>query len=253
MFTTAFVLTKAGTVEYSQTGIAKEGIRSRPKGEAMSTAEGARPVEQRFRMSALSWEGYLHLGQVLAGRHVRMAYDRGELEIMAVSLGHDGDKSLLARLVNLVTEEMAIDIRSGGSTTLNREDLERGLEGDECWWIEHEAQVRSLREIDLNRDPPPDLALEVEISRSLLNRIKIYAALRVPEVWRWDGQVLTVCLLDADGNYVISGTSRNFPFLPVAELGRFVHMLRTMSETSVIRAFREWVRQHADEWRAAGI
>lgn len=215
----------------------------------MSVAELVPADEQRFRMSAVSWEGYLHLGQAFAGRHVRMAYDRGELEIMTVSLGHDGDKSLLARLVEVVTEEMAIDIRSGGSTTLNREDLERGLEGDECWWIQHEAQVRHLREIDLNNDPPPDLALEVEISRSALNRMAIYSAIRVPEVWRWNGRALTVCLLGADGNYAVSSTSLSFPFLPIAELPRFIHMLQSMSETSVVRAFREWVRQHAAEWQ----
>jgi Uma2 family endonuclease len=215
----------------------------------MSIAELAPPAEQRWRMSAVSWEGYLHLGQAFAGRHVRMAYDRGELELMTVSLGHDGDKSLLARLVEVVTEEMGIDIKSGGSTTLNREDLERGLEGDECWWIQHEAQVRDLREIDLNKDPPPDLALEVEISRSLLNRVGIYEALRVPELWRWNGKVLSIYLLGKDGKYALSGTSLSFPFLPVAELGRFITMQRTMSETSVIRAFREWVRQHAAEWQ----
>jgi Uma2 family endonuclease len=217
----------------------------------MSIGELAPPDEQHFRMSAVSWEGYQHVGQGLAGRHVRMTYDRGELEIMTVSLGHDRDKSFLARLVEVVTEEMVMDILSGGSTTLSREDLERGLEGDECWWIQHEAQVRQLREIDLNRHPPPDLALEVEISRSALNRMAVYAALRVPEVWRWDGQVLTVWLLGGDGTYVVSSRSLSFPFLPVAELGRFIRMLQTMSETSVIRAFREWVRQHAAEWQSS--
>ncbi len=215
----------------------------------MSIAELAPPAEQHFRMSAVSWEGYMHLGQAFAGRHVRMTYDRGELELRTVSFGHDGDKSLLARLVEVVTEEMAIDILSGGSTTLNRQDLERGLEGDECWWIQHEAQVRNLREIDLNRDPPPDLALEVEITRSVLKRMPIYAALRVPEVWRWDGRVLTVCLLGDDGNYNVCAASRSLPFLPVAELGRFVQMLHSMSETSVVRAFRDWVRQHVADWQ----
>jgi Uma2 family endonuclease len=208
------------------------------------------PSEQRFRMSAVSWEGYVHLGQAFAGRHVRMTYDRGELEIMTVSLGHEKDKSLLASLVKVLAEEMAIEIMSGGSTTLDREDLERGLEGDECWWIRNEAQVRKLREIDLNNDPPPDLALEVAVTRSVLNRIGIYAALRVPEVWRWNGQVLTVCLLGVDGNYAVSPKSLAFPFLPVAELGQFVHMFGTMSEMQVIRAFRQWVREHAAHWQS---
>jgi Uma2 family endonuclease len=202
-------------------------------------------------MSAVSWEGYMHLGQAFAGRHVRMAYDRGELEIMKVSLGHEADKCLLARFVEVVTEEMAIDIGSGGSTTLNREDLERGLEGDECWWIKHEAEVRDLREIDLNQHPPPDLALEVEITRRILNRIPIYAALGVPEIWRWDGQVLSVCLLGEDGEYSVSKASLSFPFLPVAELSRFIHLQESMSETGVIRTFREWVRQHAAQWQSS--
>lgn len=215
----------------------------------MSIADLAPSAEQHFRMSAVSWEGYLHLGKAFAGRHVRMTYDRGELELMTVSLGHDRDKSLLARMVEALTEEMAIDALSGGSTTLNREDLERGLEGDECWWIAHEAQVRNLREIDLNKDPPPDLVLEVEITRSIVKRMPIYAALRIPEVWRWDGRALTVCLLGEDGHYAVSATSRSFPFLPVAELSRFIDMQATMSQTSVIRAFREWVRQHAAKWQ----
>jgi len=215
----------------------------------MSVAEWAPPSEQHFRMSAVSWEGYLHLGQAFVGRHVRMTYDRGELEIMTVSLGHDGDKSLLARFVEVITEELAIDIKSGGSTTLNREDLERGLEGDECWWIRHEPEVRNLRDIDLDRHPPPDLALEVEISRSVLNRIAIYSALGVPEVWRWDGQALTVHILGEGGTYAVSEKSASFPFLPVHELARFVHLLRTTSETGVVRAFREWVRQQAGQWK----
>ncbi len=216
----------------------------------MSLAELTPSAEQHFRLSAVSWEGYMHLAQAFAGRHVRMAYDRGELEIITVSLGHDGDKSLLARLIEVITEEMCIDIKSGGSTTLNREDLERGLEGDECWWIRHEQQVRNLRDIDLNRNPPPDLALEVEISRSALNRMGIYAAIGVPEVWRWDGQTLTIHVLGAAGNYGDSALSLSFPFLPVGELGRFMQMLRTMSETSVVRSFREWIREHVAEWAA---
>jgi Uma2 family endonuclease len=216
----------------------------------MSIAALASPSEQRFRMSAVSWCGYKHLGQAFAGRHVRMTYDRGELEIMTVSFGHEKDKRLLARLVDVLTEEMAIDVVGGGSTTLDREDLERGLEGDECWWLQHEGQVRHLREIDLNQDPPPDLALEVEITRSVMNRIGVYAALRVPELWRWDGHVLTVHLLAADGSYAVSTSSLAFPFLPVAKLGRFVLMLRTKSETQVVRAFRQWVCAHVAQWQA---
>src|ERR1700732_2756912 len=126
----------------------------------MPAAPIKRSEEQRFRISAVPWEGYVLIGKVFADRHIRITYDRGELEIMTTSVAHERDKSLLARFVETLTLEMDIDIMSGGMTTLDREDLERGLEGDEIWWIQHEPQVRHLRDIKLDRQPPPDLALE---------------------------------------------------------------------------------------------
>ncbi len=186
----------------------------------------------------------------MADHYIRVTFDRVELDIMTTSSTHELDRHLLGRLVDTLTEEMAIDVACAGTMTLDREELERGLEGDNIWWIQHEPQVRHVRKIDLNRVPPPDLALEVEISRSALDRMGIYAALRVPEVWRWDQRVLSVWLLKGD-EYVRSAHSLAFPFLPVAELARFMLMRTTMSETQVVRAFREWVREHLQEWKAA--
>ena len=103
-----------------------------------------------------------------------------------------------------MTEELDIPIRSGGSTTFKSQILKKGLEPDECYWIANEHLVRGRLDLDLEVDPPPDLAVEVEITRSVLNRMGIYASLRVPEVWRSDGDQIIVEQLQADGTYATS-------------------------------------------------
>src|SRR5437667_46067 len=129
------------------------------------------PTEQRLRLSDIPWETYVLYSDGLGPRHIRVTYDRGEMEVMTLSHKHERKKRLLGRLVETLTEEMEIDIASAGSMTCRRQDLRRALEPDESYWIEHEPQVRGRDEIDLEVDPPPDLAMEIEISRSTLNRM----------------------------------------------------------------------------------
>lgn len=200
------------------------------------------PTEQRLRISAVSWDSYIKLGDALGPRPIRLTYDRGELEIMVLSGEHERFKKALGRLVEALTEEMEIDIASGGSMTCRRQELLRGIEPDDCYWIEHEAVVRGRNDIDLDVDPPPDLVLETEVSRNILDRLSILAALRVPEVWRWNGETLRVLLLTAEGRYEESTSSKAVPFLPVADLTRFLTQ-SDLSETQMIRSFRTWVRE----------
>lgn len=201
------------------------------------------PVEQRFVLSGMDWPAYVAFSDLLGERHVRVTYDRGELEFMTLSPEHERSKKLLARFVETLTEELNVDIASYGSMTCRREDLERGLEPDECYWIANETLVRGRTEIDLATDPPPDLVLEVEVSRSALDRMDLYARLRVPEVWRWNGQTLRIFLLQADGHYAESDKSLAFPFLPLAEFVGFLTTNSGMSETKLLRTFRSWVRE----------
>jgi Uma2 family endonuclease len=208
------------------------------------------PREQRFRISGVSWPDYLALSDALGERYVRVTYDRGEMELMTVSPEHERGKHLLGRLVNALTEELDIDIAGYGSMTCRREDIERAFEPDECYWVAHEAAVRGRDRIDFARDPAPDLAIEVEVSRSTMDRLSLYAALGVPELWLWDGERIRVVLLGGSGEYQESDHSLSFPFLPVTELVRFLTM-HEESETRIIRAFRRWVRdQQAAGWGA---
>jgi Uma2 family endonuclease len=199
--------------------------------------------EQLIHLSGVSWQFYESFLDALGDRPIRLTYDRGDLEIMTLSSAHEGDKKLVGRLVETLTLELNIPLKCGGSTTFKREDLERGLEPDECYWIENEALVRDKRDIDFRKDPPPDLAVEIEISRSSINRRGIYAALGVPELWCCDGESLRVYLLQEPGVYRQSDRSRAFPFLPLDEFAKFLRPKKGMGETRLLISFRDWVRK----------
>jgi len=196
---------------------------------------------QRLVLDGVSWNTYETFLRELEGRHLRLTYDRGTLEIMGLSHRHEFGKTLLGRFVEGLTLELDIPIHPGGSTTFKNELLEKGLEPDECYWIQNEPWMRNKRDFDIDSDPPPDLALEIEVSRSALDRMSIYAALRVPEIWRFDGEKLRVCILGSGGRYREKQSSLAFPFLPIKELERFL-LAEAENHTTLMRSFHQWVR-----------
>ena len=150
-------------------------------------------AERALVLSGLSWTQYVTISDTLEGRDLRFTFDQGTLEIRTLSFLHERLSCLIGRFIDVVTEEMNIAMASGRSTTCRREDLERGLEPDNCYWFAHELQVRHRDQIDLRSDPPPDLAIEVEVSRTVLDRLAIYASLAVPEVWHLTAKHCACC------------------------------------------------------------
>ncbi|WP_341733960.1 Uma2 family endonuclease [Microcoleus sp. EPA2] len=194
----------------------------------------------------ISWQTYESLVNELAEqRGIRLTYDRGTLEIMTPSDPHEGNKQILGRFVETVTEELNVEIRSLGSLTCRREDLERGLEPDQCYYIDNEENVRSLNQINLNQDPPPDLVIEIDMTSSSINRMELYASLGVPELWRYDGSRLIFYQLEGQ-EYVERDVSPHFPFLSPSEIMGFVERQKEVGETSMIRGFRQWVRSRIE-------
>jgi Uma2 family endonuclease len=190
------------------------------------------------------WQTYSRLLRAFAERPgIRLTYDRGVLEIMSPMLRHDEPSSFLDRLVCTLTEEFGLPVKQGGSTTLRRRRKQRGLEPDHCFWIAGEPAVRTVRDLDLRIHPPPDLAIEVDVSRSSLDRMSIYAALGVPEVWRLDEPSLTFHVLDPAGRYDLVAHSRCFPQVTPADLMRFLTLLGREEENAIVRQFRAWVRR----------
>jgi Uma2 family endonuclease len=175
------------------------------------------------------------------GRRYRISYDRGVLEIMPISESHARWQYLLILLVANFAVEKRIPLRGLGPLTCNREDLDRGLEPDACFYVQHEPLVRG-RPVDLHSDPPPDLAIEVDVTRPRRDRMGIYAALGIPEIWRYDGTTLTVLLLGEDGAYAAAANSAAFPIMPLAELTRRLATWNATDETTWLREWQAWVR-----------
>jgi Uma2 family endonuclease len=210
----------------------------------MSTVP-ARPLSQHLVLHGIDWPTYSRLVGAFAGRRgLRLTYDRGTLEIMTLTFGHESLAHLLGRFVVALTEELGLPIAEGGSTTLRRRRSRRGLEADQSYWIASEPLIRGKERIDLRVDPP-DLAIEVDVSSSSVSRMGIYAALGVPEVWRLAEGMLTFHVLAAGGQYTASATSQAFGFLTAADLQGFLLLRGQQDENAIVRQFRAWVRQRS--------
>jgi Uma2 family endonuclease len=199
--------------------------------------------DQRLLLHDVPWGTYVAIGELFRDRPVYMTYDRGELEIMTKGLRHELFGEHLFLLIHAWSQVARVPLKSGGSTTFQRDNLEKGLEPDKCFWIENEAKMRTVRDWNPAQHPPPDLAVEVDITSSSLDRMGIYAALGVPEVWRYDGERLTFHRLGPAGGYETVPQSRWFPQLPAAELVRFLGLVGTTDETTWLEQFRDWARQ----------
>lgn len=194
-------------------------------------------------LRGISWSTYEDLVDQLvrSKQRVYLTYDRGVLEIMSPSLFHERFKRLLGTLIDILRLELRIPVVALGSTTQKRVDLARGLEPDECYYVQHAPQMMARWELDLATDPPPDLAIEVDYTHHEIDREDVYAALGVPELWQFDGQSLRALLRGVDGAYHPTEVGAAFPFLRIADVDRFLKLARD-DEERAIHAFRDWVR-----------
>lgn len=200
--------------------------------------------EQHLLLFDISWQTYIAIGDALPDRPgLRLTYDRGRLEFMTTSPRHEIYKKWLSRFIDILSEEFNKPTTTAGQMTFQKEELERGLEPDDCYWILHEPQMRGKLTWDANQDPPPDLALEIEVSRNALNRMGIYATLRVLEVWRFDGVTIRAHQLQPDGTYRLADESQFFPGVPLNELASFLGLLATADGLAIVKQFRARIRQ----------
>jgi Uma2 family endonuclease len=212
----------------------------------MATAVGSRkrtPTSSGYIFHDVSWDDYEAMLRIVGERPIRVIYDQGTMEIFMPSFGHDSDANSLGRMVDMLTEELEVDVEGGDTTTHKRKDLGKGAEPDKCYWFGDNARhMRGKRQLDLTRDPAPDLVIEVDVSRTSLDRLKIFAAMGVPEVWRSTGRSLQVLHLQADGTYQTRTASRYFPALSAASIAQFLKDARTADKPTWIRSFRAFVR-----------
>jgi len=197
-------------------------------------------AEQRITLRNISWELY---EQILAAHAEssapRFVYDQGDLEIMSPFPKHEDANWAIARVVEAVADVFDIDDMNLGSTTFKRADLVRGFEADCCFYFRNMPTIRHAEYIDLHRDSPPDLVIEIDISRSSLNKLPLYAASGVPEVWRHKGDRLEIHVLVGD-SYVERDSSVVLPGIRADEVLGFVEDVGSERRRVWLRKVRAW-------------
>ena len=198
------------------------------------------------------WDLYCELRDLPDNNHKRMIYNHGTLVIMSpTSQFHEELSIVLNFLIFVWGEERNIKISYGRSMTFQRKDLKQGLEPDNCYYIRHAAEFRATRQIDLSTDPPPDLALEVDVTSPSDVKLPVYAALGVPEVWIWKANCLRPLVL-RDGQYVEVQESTELPGFPLVDALRIMHEQWAGGAHDICREFRAFVRSRFERPAASG-
>jgi Uma2 family endonuclease len=198
---------------------------------------------QQMLLQDISWPQLENILSEMEERSAtRISYSYGRLEIMVPLPEHEKDKEYIGDLVKILLETLQIDFEPFGSTTLKNEQMLQAVEPDACFYIENQAAVIGKNRIDLTVDPPPDLAIEIDItSRTRFNN---YELLGVPEFWRYTQKGLEISLL-IQGKYVKADKSPNFPHIPIVELvNEYVQQCLTIGRSQAIRNFRNWVKDN---------
>jgi Uma2 family endonuclease len=201
------------------------------------------PPGQRVLLQDVSWEEFEAILQELGDRgSAHVAYYDGMLEIMSPSPEHEYFKQTISIAIEDMAETLELDYESYGSTTWRRQVKQAGLEPDNCFYFQNETRVRGKLQFDLNQDPPPDLALEIDITGQSLSRFPIYARLGVPELWCYDAGMLKIYHLQK-GQYVEVARSTIFPKLDIGALPKLIEEHRSSGRLALRRSIRAWVRQ----------
>lgn len=191
--------------------------------------------ENGITLQGVSWDTYCKFVDGLGDRRLFVSYDSGLMEIqtMSPSFPHESGIDLLVSLVHAIRLLRGTPIAGGGSTTHRREDMDKGIEPDACFWVENELKMRGIKELDLTQVPPPDLVIEVDIHASSVDRIKGFCKLGVPEIWLIrDGQ-LSFLVVDGD-QYIENLTSHSFPFVDSDSVATALGQIEKLGETEAL-------------------
>ncbi|MGK7896008.1 MAG: Uma2 family endonuclease [Xenococcus sp. (in: cyanobacteria)] len=200
------------------------------------------PPGQRLLIHNLEWAEFESLLEELGEhRSARIAYSHGTLEIRMPTPEHEVDKELLGDLVKILLDELEIDCECFGSTTFKRQDMDSGIEPDQCFYIQNHDQMRGKRSVDLNVDPPPDLAIEVDVTSQ--TQLDVYAKLGVSELWRYTQNRLRIDILQG-AYYKQVKASPTFPKFPIQELvAEVLTQSSKVGRSPALRALRKKIKQ----------
>ena len=205
------------------------------------------PPGQRVLLQDVSWEEFEAILEELGDRRSsRVAYCDGMLEIMTPLPEHEYFKETIGDAIKDMAETLELDYESYGSTTWRQRAKQAGIEADNCFYFQNEAIVRGRVDINLAQDPPPDLALEIDVTSKSLERFPIYARLGIPELWCYDAGKLTIYHLQNE-QYLEAPQSTVFSQLDVQALPQLIAANRSAGRLALRRSVRAWVREQVKE------
>ena len=210
-------------------------------GEILHAAEHL-PGGATLIVPQVAWDDYEYLLDELAERpHLRVSYDGGRLEIVSPSANHEKYAEFINDLVRAYADALDLELEKLGHTTWRRKALDKGAEADACYYVRNAERIIGKRTINLESDPPPDIVVEIDTTRSSLRKFAIYAALSVPEIWIYDGKNVQFYEL-AELNYVPISESRFLPKLTGQMLAESIEISKTRGQKTALNIFRRRIR-----------
>src|SRR5258707_3984077 len=204
------------------------------------------PADSVLIQHGLSWHEYEELLDAVGeASWLRICYNERTLQVMSPSSKHEHVAKLIERLVDLLSIRQRIKILFYGSATLKKQSEQKGAEPDACFYVQTADVVGKKDQIDFNTDPPPDVVLEIDIHHESISKFPIYAACGVSELWRYDGEALTIYHL-RDGQYVLADASLALPILTSAVLTEFLARSPKEDQYDIVLAFEEWLKAEDD-------
>ncbi len=198
-------------------------------------------IEEHVILRGVSWKIYKQLMKEHESRSTpRFTYNQGCLEIYMPSQKHEEKATFLEDIVRTIAEEEEIELRNIRSTTFKRDDLEKGVEPDGCFYLQNYEKVFGMKKIDLEKYPP-DLVIEVDITSPSINHFPIYAEFKVPEIWRYSDDEVKIYLFDGE-NYLESVESMALPKVTGELLTKFLAESETMKRSAWLKNVRNWER-----------
>jgi Uma2 family endonuclease len=213
----------------------------------MSVINAPLPAEQiagRVTLERVPWNDYESLLALVGDRALRLTYDRGRLEIEMPSVEHERLKSFVGRLIETYALEAGIDVFAAGSATWRRQPAQGGLEADECYYVHHYSAVVDKKQIDLANDPPPDLAIEIDLSTSSIDKASVYARIGIPELWRLHDDELECLQLSQAGTYEPARASSALPKLNLNLVADALRARAAVGEAAAVRQFVASLRRN---------
>jgi Uma2 family endonuclease len=190
-----------------------------------------------------SWSDYetlLHSRRDRAA--IKLYFDAAtaqEIRIMAPLPEHRKKSDTLSDLVKCLLRHQGLDYESFDPITLKRSG-QQGAEPDACFYIQNRLAILGKTRIDLDQDPPPDLAIEIDQTSSTL--AADYQPLGIPELWIYRRQTLLIYCFDGQ-RYVEQSASPLFPNIQVKDLiADYVERAWTIGSSIALREFETMLK-----------